>query len=123
MKVSNQVLTKSSFLDSELALKRRCEIILGKIYAFENQNYRQLDSRVFVFDRATQQSTDLSSGKANGTLDYDCKFSPNEAQVIFTNTSNDQISQRNIYLIDVNSSGDAENRTLVFQNADMPDYE
>ncbi|MFP3593612.1 carboxypeptidase-like regulatory domain-containing protein [Chryseobacterium sp. SIMBA_038] len=88
-------------------------------------NYRQLDSRIFIYNLATNATTDISteSDKPLGTNDLDPRFSPNNAQVIFMNTSNDNVSQKNVMTIDLSSSMTDLIRTALFSNAEMPDYE
>lgn len=88
-------------------------------------NYRQLDSHVFVYNLTTDTHYDISleSEKTAGTNDLDPRFSPNNAQVILMNTSNDNISQKNVMVIDLNSSMTDLTRAVLFSNAEMPDYE
>ncbi|ANF49691.1 hypothetical protein A0O34_03665 [Chryseobacterium glaciei] len=88
-------------------------------------NYRQLDSRIFIYNLATNTNIDISteSDKPLGTNDLDPRFSPNNAQVIFMNTSNDNVSQKNVMTIDLSSSMTDLIRTALFSNAEMPDYE
>ncbi|CAM1352442.1 carboxypeptidase regulatory-like domain-containing protein [Tenacibaculum insulae] len=84
-------------------------------------NYRQLDTRLFIYSFTDMSFTDASDAdKENGTNDLDPRFSPNEADIIFVNTSNDGISQKNI--MKTNLSGNIERVTL-FANATMPDWE
>ncbi|WP_420551379.1 carboxypeptidase regulatory-like domain-containing protein [Tenacibaculum aiptasiae] len=84
-------------------------------------NYRQLDTRLFIYDFTDMSFTDVSEAEKNsGTNDLDPRFSPNEADVIFVNTSNDGISQRNI--MRTNLTGTIERR-IVFTDAIMPDWE
>ena len=92
---------------------------------FQDQNYRQLDTRVFLYDFTTNTSTDLSdlSKKPLGTNDLDPRFSPNNAEIIFTNTSNDGISQKNILKITLDFSLQNLQRATLFTNAEMPDWE
>jgi len=85
----------------------------------ENSEYRQLDSNMFIYDFIAMTSDNVSDGKEVGTNDLDARFSPNEAKVIFVNTSNDGISQKNIYTMIVS---DAISRTELFQDANMPDW-
>lgn len=85
---------------------------------FENLEGRQLDSHIFLMDLTTGTITDLSINKAAGTNDLDPIFSPNGAQVIFTNTDNDGISVRNIYTVDL----DGENREMIVADAEMVDW-
>ncbi|NLN32627.1 MAG: hypothetical protein GX159_03410 [Flavobacteriaceae bacterium] len=93
------------------------------VSGFETSNYRQLDTRIFIYNFNDQTSTDFStlSDKPIGTIDVDPQFSPNDAEIIFTNTANDLISVKSIYIVDLN---DAEyTRNLVLFNAEMIDYE
>ncbi|WP_188375065.1 carboxypeptidase regulatory-like domain-containing protein [Winogradskyella haliclonae] len=93
------------------------------VSGFESSNYRQLDSHIFLYNRNTSNTIDLSDGKIAGTNDFDCRFTPNEAEVIFTNTSNDGISQRNIFVTDLLPNNNAAGRTSLIENAEMPDFE
>jgi hypothetical protein len=90
---------------------------------FESSNYRQLDSRIFMYDFTTSTSTDVSAEKPAGTNDLDPRFSPDEAEVIFVNTSNDGISQKNIYKVTVTTGTGASVRTELFPDSSMPDWE
>ena len=93
------------------------------VSGFESANYRQLDSRIFLYNRATSLVVNLSDDKQAGTNDYDCRFSPNEAQVIFTNTSNDGVSQQNILMTGTNPNDVGFERLVFVENAQMPDFE
>lgn len=88
-------------------------------------NYRQLDTHIFVYDLTSNITYDISSEseRPQGTNDLDPRFSPNNAQIIFTNTSNDNISQRNVVIVDLNNDLTDMQRTTLFTNAEMPDYE
>jgi len=90
------------------------------VSGFENGSYRKLDSRLFVFDYIENTTVDISENKPNGTNDLEPIFSPNEAFIIFTNTSNDGISQKEVYHIEIE---ELESRTLLYENAFMPDWE
>ncbi len=89
---------------------------------FENAAGRQLDARVFVKNLENNVTFDLSGidfrGKESGTNDLDPRFSPDGAKVIFVNTNNDGISPRNIMIMDI----DGNNRTVLFEGAEMPDW-
>ena len=91
---------------------------------YQDSEYRQLDSRILLYNLLDDTVRDLSeeSGKTNGTNDLDPRFSPNNSQIIFTNTSNDGISVRNIMVITV-SSGSESTRANLFTNGEMPDWE
>lgn len=90
------------------------------ISGFESDSYRKLDSRIFVYDYVENITLGISGNKPNGTNDLEPIFSPNEAFVIFTNTSNDGISQKDVYQLEID---DSETRILLYENAFMPDWE
>jgi hypothetical protein len=91
------------------------------VSGFEGITYRRLDSRLFIYDLLTDMTIDVSQDKPNGTNDLEPIFSPNEAFIIFTNTSNDGISQKNIHRLEIES--DQNSRELLYENAFMPDWE
>lgn len=86
---------------------------------FESTDYRRLDSHVFVHTFSSGTTVDLSVDKPAGTNDLDARFSPNEVTVIYTNTSNDGISAKNIEVMDIDGGG----RVSLIENAAMPDWE
>ena len=95
------------------------------ITGYQDANYRQLDSHIFIYNLVTDAILDVSveSDKPVGTNDLDPRFSPNDSQIILMNTSNDNISQKNVVVIDLNNTGTDFIRTTLFTNAEMPDYE
>lgn len=90
----------------------------------ENSTYRRFDSRIFIYDHTAGTTTEVSSSKDNGFNDLDVKFSPNEAELIYTNTSNDGISINNVYKVTVPTSGNSSTgtRTLLFEGGSMPEW-
>lgn len=92
------------------------------ISGYQDGQYRQLNSHIFIYNFNDSSVVDISeiSEKPDGTIDIDPQFSPNDAGIIFTNTSNDVISIKSVYLIDLNSP---EQREEIIFNAEMPDYE
>lgn len=92
------------------------------VSGYEDHNYRQLDTRIFLYNMNDNSHTDLSnaSEKPAGTIDIDPKFSPNDAKVIFTNTSNDGVSERSIFTINI---AGPDNREKIISNGEMPDYQ
>ena len=93
------------------------------VSGFENANYRQLDSRVFQHVLSTSITTEVALDKPLGTLDLDVRYSPNEAEFIFMNTSNDGLSAKNIIKSTTGTSSSGASRTVLFSNASMPDWE
>lgn len=84
----------------------------------ENMSYRRISSKIFIYDRSTSTATDYSKDIKLGTNDLEPRFSPNEAYVIFTNTSNDGRSQKDIYIQTISS----KTRELKYKNAFMADW-
>ena len=104
-----------------ISIDKKLLLYTYDVSGFENASNRQLDTRVFIYNLETSVLTDLSvNNKAAGTNDLDPRFSPNEAEVIFVNTSNDGVSLKSIYKMTVDNGND---RTLLFSNAFMPDWE
>lgn len=93
------------------------------VSGFESFDYRQLNSRIFLYNRTTADVSDLSDQKPSGTNDFDCRFVPNEVNIIITNTSNDGISQRNLVTIDTDPNSNTNVRNVTLENAEMPDFE
>ena len=90
------------------------------ISGFESADYRRLNSRMFIYDFSTSNSTDLSVDKPSGTNDLDPRFSPNDVSVIYVNTSNDGVSQKNIQTLAIE---DLSSRERLVADAAMPDWE
>lgn len=90
------------------------------VSGFENSDYRQLDSRIFIYDFNSSTATEIDTAKPTGTNDLDAKFSPNEGAIIYMNTSNDGVSTKNVFQVLLS---DLNNRELLFTSAQMPDWE
>ncbi|OED36114.1 hypothetical protein AB832_05780 [Flavobacteriaceae bacterium (ex Bugula neritina AB1)] len=90
------------------------------ISEFENSSYRRLDSHMFIYHFGDDSIIDISAQKPAGTNDLDARFSPNEAKILFTNTSNDGISQKNIQTITIE---ELAGRANLIENAAMGDWE
>jgi len=93
------------------------------VSGFESNDYRRLNSQLFLYDLNTGKTRNISGNKTEGTNDLDPRFSPNEAEVIFVNTSNDGISTPTIFTAEINPGSNEENRTSLYENAFMPDWE
>jgi len=89
------------------------------VSGYQSSSYRRLDSRILIYDRPTNTSAELNSYKQDGYNDLDVKFSPNEAEVIFVNTSNDGVSIKNVLKMGVNGTN---SRTTLFSGASMPEW-
>ncbi len=102
---------------------------------FMNEQGRQLDARIYLLDLTTNGLLDLSgqqilsgqnqnqNGKLPGTNDSEPRFSPNGAQIIFTNTDNTGNGTRSVYTLELNVVGNNQNgrnRKLLFTSAEMP---
>lgn len=91
------------------------------ISGHQEDNYRQLNTHMFIYNLLTDENIDLSglSEKPDGSNDLDPRFSPNDAEVIFVNTSNDGISAKQIVKVTLQDNA----RTDLFPDAEMPDWE
>lgn len=89
------------------------------VSGYESSNYRRMDSRIFVYNRTANTSTELDIEKPTGYNDLDVKFSPNEADVIFVNTSNDGISIKNIQTASLTLT---DSRVTLFSGGSMPEW-
>lgn len=85
---------------------------------FESIDGRQLESHIFLHEIATGIDQDLSEEKPLGFNDFDARFSPNGAFIVFVQTNNVPNSQKDIHLMNINGGG----RTLLFENSEMPDW-
>ncbi|TDO72947.1 carboxypeptidase family protein [Flavobacterium chryseum] len=90
------------------------------VSGFESATYRQLDSRIFEYSFLTAASYQIVTEKVAGTNDLDVRYSPNESELIFMNTSNDGISVKNIVKTSI---GVANSRAILFSGTSMPDWE
>ncbi len=85
----------------------------------ENPQYRQLNTDMFIYNLTTTVNANISLNKPGGTNDLDARFSPNEAKVIFVNTSNDGISQKNVQVLEIDV---IDTRETIIDDAKMPDW-
>jgi hypothetical protein len=90
------------------------------VTGFENPDYQILDSRIFVYDIATDTAVEIDTNKPAGTNNLDPKYSPDEGAIIYVNTSADGISQKDIYKHMLDSS--SNETELLFTDAFMPDW-
>jgi hypothetical protein len=93
------------------------------VSGYEDANYRQLDTRVFQHILSTNISSEIGLEKPLGTVDLDVRYSPNEAELLFMNTSNDGLSIKNIIKASPSINNGGVSRTTLFTDASMPDWE
>ncbi|WP_299889235.1 carboxypeptidase regulatory-like domain-containing protein [uncultured Lacinutrix sp.] len=86
----------------------------------ENANYRQFESRIFLFDVASLVSTQLPSGTVSGENDLDVKYSPDEGSLIFTRVLNN-ISA--IPIVMTYQFGVSNEESQQFSAGSMPDWD
>ncbi|SCX97845.1 Carboxypeptidase regulatory-like domain-containing protein [Nonlabens sp. Hel1_33_55] len=104
----------------QLSIDNRRLIYSRDVSGFESSSYRQLDSRVFVFDFSSSSNTQFTTNKPGGTNDLDPRFSPTDAQVILTNRPNNSNTSGTVQVLNPEI---AEPRQGLFNNAFMPDWE
>lgn len=78
---------------------------------------RQLDSRIYITSLDSLNAIDLSKNKTLGTNDCNPRVSPNGAKIIFENVNNDNSSEGEIMIMNI----DGSNRRRLNINGRMPD--
>lgn len=89
------------------------------VSGYESETGRQLDAHIILHELATGTRTDLSVGKDGGTNDLHPRFSPDGARIIFENRKNDGSGTPAVFTYDITT----KRRTLLFENASMPDWQ
>jgi Tol biopolymer transport system component len=87
---------------------------------FQSSNYRRLNNKIFKYNLLTMTETEVLTSKLSGTNDLDPRLSPNEAEIIYVNTSNDGVSEKKIFTSLIEGDG---NRQEIFKGAIMFDWE
>ncbi len=85
----------------------------------ETEEGRMLNSHIFSLDLATNDTTDLSGNKPQGTNDMNPRYSPTGAQIIFSNAPNDDSRAPNLYIMDHNGN----NREKIVTGGTLPSWE
>jgi len=89
------------------------------VNGFESKEGRQLNAHIFIQKLDGSGVVDISVNKPAGTNDLYPRFSPDGSKIIFVNTSNDGISQSDVWMVD---ALDGKNRVKLFSNASMPEW-
>lgn len=89
------------------------------VSGFESETGRQLDTHIFTHHIPTGARTDHSAGKESGTNDLNPRYSPDGTKIIFENKNNDESGISSVYTYDIPE----EERTKMFDNASMPDWQ
>ncbi len=79
---------------------------------------RQLDATILIRTVGSNVEIDASIQKMPGTNDLDPRYSANGAQIIFVNTDNTGLGQRDIYVMSLSGT----NRKLLISDGEMPDW-
>ncbi len=88
------------------------------VSGYEGQNGRRLDNRVFILDLVNGDTTDVSTGKTNGTNDAYPRWSPDGAHIIFANYPNYDESMSSVWVM----NADGTNRKKIVSRGTMPDW-
>ena len=100
------------------SIDSRKVIFTRDVSGYSSGTNRQLDAHIFEIDINTMVITDLSSIKPDGTNDTHPRYSPNGAYIVFENASNVPGAEKSIWMMEANG----DKRTLLFVNAEMPDW-
>lgn len=79
---------------------------------FQNQEGRQLNARMLLYDLTDKTTQDISYQKPAGTNDLDPRFSSTGGTVIFVNTNNDGFSPYDVYTLQNTANGTIRVRLL-----------
>ncbi len=83
---------------------------------------RPLDSQIWIFNRQTGGITNYSFEKEPGTNDSQPRFTNGGTKILFVNKASDNIGPSRVMLMDVQTNSQNQTRVLLFDNADMPDW-
>lgn len=86
----------------------------------ENVEYRQFQSRIFLFDTVSLVSTQLPTNVLLGENDLDVTYSPDEGSVIFTRVSNNLSATPRVMTYQL---GAVTEERQQFSAASMPDWD
>lgn len=86
----------------------------------QNVNYRQFQSRIFIFNISTMTSTQLLGNVLPGENDLDVKYSPDEGSLIFTRVLNNASAIPKIMVFQFGASTEESQQ---FSAASMPDWD
>lgn len=89
------------------------------VSGFENQEGRQIDAQLFIYDSETRTTTSYSKEKAPGTNDLNPRFSPDGAHIIFENSANDGSGVPSVWKVDLKDT----KRKMLFNNGSTPDWQ
>jgi len=90
------------------------------ISGLEATNGRQLNAHIFIMNiNDTTDIFDVSVNKPDGTNDVQPRYSPDGAKVIFVNENNDGSGDKEIWIVNT----DGTNRKMLFNDAEMPDWQ
>jgi len=109
----------------DISIDNNLILFTRDISGFEDPSNRQLNSKIFIYKIDTNQTFNISTEKPNGTIDTDSRFAPNEAAVVFVNSSNETSSVKSIFQVNYDEEFETinEERKLLIENAKMPDWE
>lgn len=109
----------------DISVNNRYILYSLDVSGYQSVGARQLNSKIFVYDRDKNLAFNLSEEKPNGTNDFDPRFAPNEASVVFVNSSSEAEAIKSIYQVkyDENFNTFEEDREILMENAKMPDWE
>ncbi len=88
------------------------------VSAHEVNSGRQLDSHIFILHIDNSDTIDVSIHKPAGTNDLFPRWSPDGAKIIFCNGSNDDLTPKDIFLMNI----DGTERKKLIDNGIMPDW-
>ena len=91
------------------------------VSGFQSDEGRQLDARVFQYNRQTGETKDMSIHKPSGTNDLYPRYTDDGARILFVNTNNTLGSRRDLYMMHPDSTH-THHRTRLVTGVEMPGW-
>jgi len=89
----------------------------------QNPNYRQFETRIFIFDVASSSTLMIPTTTPGGQNDLDPSFSPSEGEVIFSRAVNTTDAVPDIFLFRLDGANGNTTLDLLFNESSMPDWD
>ena len=80
-----------------------------------------LNTRIMVYDTESREVNDYSFKKPAGTNDLQPRFINGGADILFVNAATDDVNPRKVMVMDFTLIN-LQERRLIFESADMPDW-
>lgn len=91
------------------------------VSGFQSPDGRQLNARIFKYNRQTGQTKDMSTHKPSGTNDLYPRYTDDGARILFVNTNNTLGSRKDLWMMHPDSTY-SHHRTRLVTDVEMPGW-